>query len=96
MNKVALVTLWVDPAEHQILKYEFENVDLDFLPGRSLVRIDGMNASMEMGQPFPSVWLPRSLRIGFDVTHRDSAKSMADTRWTTHDYRLATVTTKVR
>ena len=68
MNKVALVTLWVDPAEHQILKYDFENIDLDFLPGRSLVRLDGMNAAMEMGQPFPSVWLPRSLRIGFDLT----------------------------
>ena len=95
MNKNAVVTLWVDPAEHQILKYNFENVDLDFLPGRSLVRIDGMNAAMEMGQPFPSVWLPRSLRIGFDVT---MALGEFNGRYAAeyHDYKLATVTSKVR
>ena len=92
MNKTALVTLWVDPAEHQILKYDFDNVDLDFLPGRSLVRIDSMNAAMEMGQPFPSVWLPRSLRIGFDVT---IALGELDGRYAVdyHDYKLATVST---
>ena len=95
MNKSAVVTLWVEPAEHQILKYDFENVDLDFLPGRSLVRVDGMHAAMEMGQPFPSVWLPRSLRIGFDVT---IALGPVDGRYAVdyHDYKLATVSTKVR
>nr|AQQ75057.1 hypothetical protein [uncultured bacterium] len=95
MNKAALVTLWIDPAEHQILKYDFENVDLDFLPGRWLVRIDGLSAAMEMGQPFPSVWLPRSLRIAFDLT---TAVGEVDGRYSVdyHDYKLATVTTKVR
>jgi hypothetical protein len=95
MNKSAVVTLWVDPTEHQILKYDFENVDLDFLPGRSLVRVDGMHAAMEMGQPFPSVWLPRSLRIGFDVT---LALGQLDGRYAVdyHDYKLATVAAKVR
>ena len=95
MNKGALVTLWVDPAEHQILKYDFENVDLDFLPGRWLVRLDGLNAAMEMGQPFPSVWLPRSLRIGFDIT---IAMGEIDGRYAVdyYDYKLATVATKVR
>jgi hypothetical protein len=95
MNKGALVTLWVDPAEHQILKYDFENVDLDFLPGRALVRLDGMNAAMEMGQPFPSVWLPRSLRIAFDLT---LALGEVDGRYAVdyYDYKLATVATKVR
>jgi hypothetical protein len=95
MNKVALVTLWVDPAEQQILKYEFHNIDLDFLPGRSLVRVDGINASMEMGQPFPSVWLPRAIRVGFDLT---LAIGEVDGRYAVdyHDYKLATVTTRVR
>ena len=95
MNKGALVTLWVDPAEHQILKYDFENVDLDFLPGRFLIRLDSMNAAMEMGQPFPSVWLPRSLRIGFDIT---LATGEVDGRYAVdyYDYKLATVATKVR
>jgi hypothetical protein len=95
MNKTALVTLWVDPTEHQILKYDFVNVDLEFLPGRSMVRIDGMEAAMEMGQPFPSVWLPRSLRIGFDLS---TALGQVDGRYAVDyiDYKLATVTTKVR
>ena len=95
MNKGALVTLWIDPAEHQILKYDFENVDLDFLPGRWLVQLDGMNAAMEMGQPFPSVWLPRSLRIAVDLT---LATGEIDGRYAVdyYDYKLATVATKVR
>jgi hypothetical protein len=95
MNKSALVTLWIDPDLHQILKYDFQNVDLDFLPGRSLVRIDGLNAAMEMGQPFPSVYLPRSLRIGFDLT---LALGQVDGRYAVdyYDYKLATVATKIR
>ena len=68
MNKTALVTLWVDPNEHQIVKYTFENVWLDFLPGAWLVRMDEIRASMTMGQPFPGVWLPRELNIGAGVT----------------------------
>ena len=40
MNKTALVTLWVDPSNHQIVKYTFDNVWLDFLPGAWLVRVD--------------------------------------------------------
>ena len=33
----------------------------DFLPGRSLVRVDSVRASMQMGEPFPGVWLPRAI-----------------------------------
>jgi len=63
MNKTALITLWIDPAEHQIVKYTFDNVWLDFLPGGWLVRVDDIGASMTMGQPFPGVWLPRAINI---------------------------------
>ena len=63
MNKTALVTLWVDPANHQIVKYTFDNVWLDFLPGAWLVRVDEMRASMTMSQPFAGVWLPRDIDI---------------------------------
>ena len=95
MNKSALVTLWIDPDLHQILKYDFENIDLEFLPGRWLIQLDGMKAAMEMGQPFPSVWLPRSLRIAIDLT---IATGQIDGRYAVayHDYKLATVATKVR
>ena len=94
MNKVALVTLWVDPAEHQILQYEFRNIDTDFLPAQWLLRLDSLNAAMEMGQPFPDVWLPRSMRIGFDMT---LAIGQVSARYASeyHDYRLADVSIRV-
>jgi hypothetical protein len=71
MNKTALVTLWIDPTLHQIVKYTFDNIWLDFLPGAWLVRIDDMRASMTMGQPFPGVWLPRDIDIhaGFTLAN---------------------------
>ena len=95
MNKVALVTLWIDPAEQQILKYEFENMDYDFLPGRSIVRVDDVHASMEMGQPFEGVWLPQSIRIGFELgTAMGDVTAEYTTRY--EDYRLAEVTGRVR
>ncbi|NUR56199.1 MAG: hypothetical protein HOQ29_17290 [Acidobacteria bacterium] len=63
MNKTAQVTLWVDPANHQIVKYTFTNVWMDFLPAAWLVRVDDLRASMEMGQPFEGVWLPKNVNI---------------------------------
>jgi hypothetical protein len=95
MNKVALVTLWVIPEEHQIVKYEFKNMDMDFLPGSWLVRPEGWHAAMEMGQPFEDVWLPRSIQIGFDVT---SALGPVNGQYEAeyYDYRLASVTSRVR
>jgi len=32
--------VWIEPAAFQILKYEFQNLPWDFLPGRSIVRVD--------------------------------------------------------
>lgn len=61
MNKVSLVTLWVEPSAHQIVQYTFDNVGFDFLPGRWLFRFDDFRASMRMGEPFPGVWLPASI-----------------------------------
>src|SRR5688572_14127513 len=90
MNKASLVTLWVEPAAHQILKYEFDNIDMDFLPGRSLVRVDGMRASMVMGQPFDGVWLPRSLGMRFALTTAlGSVSARYDVEY--RDYRLPSV-----
>ena len=68
MNKTALVTLWVDPSNHQIVKYTFDNVWLDFLPGAWLVHVEEMRASMTMYQPFKDVWLPRGMNVGAVVT----------------------------
>lgn len=84
MNKTSQVTLWVDPATHQIVKYTFVNVWLDFLPAQYIVKIDDLKASMEMEQPFPGIWLPRDIDIRAGVTtalgsldafyHRDFSK----------------------
>lgn len=60
-NKVALITLWVEPETHQIVQYTFDNVGLDFLPGRWLVRLDSGRASMRMHEAFPGVWLPEGI-----------------------------------
>jgi hypothetical protein len=95
MNKVSLVTLWIDPKGHQILQYTFDNMGLDFLPGRSLVRIDEMSASMKMAQPFPDVWLPGTIEMRFGLSTALGALA-AQYDVTYRDYRLAEVTSKIR
>jgi hypothetical protein len=95
MNKTALVTLWVDPAEQQIVKYTFDNVWMDFLPGKWLVRVDDIKASMTMSQPFPDVWLPRELNIHAGVTLAMGSLEAAYSRRFSN-YRLAETKTLIR
>ncbi len=94
MNKVALVTLWVEPASHQIVKYTFDNVGFDFFPAQWLVHIDDLHASMTMGQPFPDVWLPNALDLAVSMT---LAVGQFDGHYALeyHDYRRADVSVKV-
>ena len=95
MNKVSLVTLWIDPELHQILQYTFDNLGWDFLPGRSIVRVDEVSASMQMTQPFPDVWLPGTIEMSFGVsTALGPLRAGYDVGY--RDYRLAEVTTRVR
>jgi hypothetical protein len=61
------VTLWVTPDTHQIVKYTFDNVNLDFLPAAWLVRLNELKATMTMGQPFKDVWLPRDVRFAVSI-----------------------------
>jgi hypothetical protein len=95
MNKVALVTLWVEPNAHQIVKYTFDNVALDFFPAQWLLHVDDVKASMNMGQPFPDVWLPRDLEI---VAVMSVVSGQFDLHYGLeyHDYRQADVTTKIK
>ena len=67
MNKASMVTLWIDPKTHQILQYTFDDMDWDFFPGRALVRVGDVQATMRMGQAFPNVWLPRSIEMQFEM-----------------------------
>jgi hypothetical protein len=95
LNKVALVTLWVEPGSHQIAKYNFDNVGFDFLPGAWLVHVDTFKASMTMSQPFKEVWLPKDITI-------DAAMTLAIGQFTFNqtvayrDYREANVKSKFR
>jgi hypothetical protein len=66
-NKVSMVTLWVDPAESQIVRYDFENLGLDFFPGQWLVRVGETSASMTMGRYFDGVWLPKAIVMKGDL-----------------------------
>jgi len=68
LNKVAVITLWVDPVEHQIVKFTFDNVGMGFLPGQWLVRVGETSASMVMGRVFEGVWLPREITMRVDMT----------------------------
>jgi hypothetical protein len=63
MNKVSLVTIWVEPNEKQIVKYTFENIGLEFLPASWLVRVTDLRANMQMTEAFPGVWLPRRVDV---------------------------------
>jgi hypothetical protein len=94
MNKASRVTLWVEPASHQIVKYRFDDLGWDFLPGQWLVRVTNVQATMTMAQPFPDVWLPRSLEmnIGMGLAVGDvNLRYALEYR----DYRRAEVTTRI-
>jgi len=95
MNKVALITLWVEPKAHQIVKYTFDNIGFDFLPGQWLVHVTDLKATMTMGQPFPDVWLPKTLEMVVGAT---LAVGPFDVRYALeyHDYRQPDVKTKVK
>ena len=94
MNKVSLVTLWVDPATHQILQYTFDDLDMDFFPARALVRIDDLQATMKMAQPFPNVWLPASIEMHFGMM---LAVGAVDATYQIEylNYKLADVTSRI-
>jgi hypothetical protein len=94
-NKVALVTMWIDPEEHQIVKYTFDNVSLDFLPLRSMVRVDEVRASMVMGQPIQHVWLPDAITVTAGVTLANgSYDAIYERRFL--DYRQGEVKARIR
>ncbi len=95
INKGSRITLWILPESHQIVRYTFSNVDLDFFPAQWLVNVAGVEGSMTMGQPFPDVWLPDRLVIEADLMF---AFGPVDVRYQLDydDYRQADVTSTIR
>ena len=94
-DKTSLVTLWVDPAEFQIVKFTFDNVGFDFLPGRWLARLDDLTASMTMGQSIAGVWLPERVEILGQVTLAIGSFEVSYSR-AFSDYREADVGGRIR
>jgi hypothetical protein len=95
MNKVTLVTMWIDPAEHQIVRFTFDNVDFNFLPGRAIVRVDEAKASMTMGRYFDNVWLPREVAFRGAATFASGTYAFAYAR-EFFDYRKGEVSARIR
>jgi len=93
MNKVAVVTIWVEPSEHQIVKFTFDNVDFEFLPVPSIIQVDSIKASMAMSQPFAGVWLPKDLDISAAFTMAIGQFTFSQTI-AYRDYREANVKSK--
>jgi hypothetical protein len=95
MNKVSLVTIWVEPVSYQIVKYTFDNVNFDFLPVAWLMRVSDLKAVMTMSQPFKDVWLPRDVEIFFGAL---LAVGAFDIRYHLdyYDYREATTSARIK
>jgi hypothetical protein len=95
MNKVTLVTMWIDPAEHQIVRFTFDNVDFNFLPGRAIVRVDEAKASMTMGRYFDNVWLPKEIVFRAGATFASGSYTFRYGR-EFYDYRKGEVSARIR
>ena len=95
LNKVSMVTLWIGPSAHQIVKYDFQNVNLDFLPAAWLARFTDVRATMNMHMPFPDVWLPKDVEMFFSAM---LAVGEMDARYrlSYHNYKLATTTARIK
>ena len=87
-NKRALVTLWIDPVEQQIVRFTFDNIGFEFLPLRWLIRLDGLTASMTMGRPLDSVWVPERIEASGVMTMASGSTTVAYSR-TFSNYREA-------
>ncbi len=95
LNKVAVVTLWVDPSEYQVMRYRFDNVDFGFLPARWLVRVDSISATMTMAKVLDGVWLPHALDAQGGVTLATGSYGFHYGR-ELHDYKKAETSAKIR
>lgn len=95
LNKVTLVTMWIDPQENQIVKFAFDNADWGFLPGRAIVRVDQAKATMTMGRFFDNIWLPTEIAFNFGATFAAGSYTFRYSR-EFYDYRKGEVTARIR
>jgi hypothetical protein len=94
-DKTSLVTMLIVPEEHQIVKITFDNLGLDFLPGRWLVQVEELKASMIMDMPIEGVWLPKLIQASGRISTASGALSL-DFRREFYDYKQTEVGAQVR
>ena len=94
-EKTSRVKLWILPDEHQIVKMTFDNVGLEFLPYRWLVRVDDIRASLIMDKPVSNVWLPREIMATGKVSTAAASLSVKYER-KFFDYREADVKVRMK
>lgn len=58
IEKSFMVTLYVHPQDYQLVQMTMHNAGFDFLPGRWLVRVTKVEATMKMDKPLGDVWMP--------------------------------------
>ena len=95
LNKVTMVTMWIDPQEYQIVRFAFDNADWGFLPGRAIVRLDEAKATMTMGRYFDNVWLPKEIAFNFGATFAAGSYTFRYGR-EFYDYRKGEVSARIR
>ncbi len=61
ISKALVVTMLVDPKEHQIVKMTLDSLDFGFLPGGWLFKLDTIEASLTMHKPIGNIWLARDI-----------------------------------
>ena len=94
-EKSILVTMLISPEEYQILKITFDNVGLEFLPVRWLVRMNDLKASMIMDKPKGDIWLPREVSLYGSISTADMDLSI-NYSLEFHSYEKSDVKVKLR
>jgi len=61
LEKSMQITMYIIPEEHQIVRMSLDNIGFDFLPGKWLVRVGEIRASMTMHEPYDGAWLPKEM-----------------------------------
>ena len=92
-ERTSFVTFWVDPELHQLVKYTFRNPGPDFLPGRWLLRVEGLEASLELA-PVGETWMPSLMTFSGRVATA-LGESWVRFRRELFDYREAEVRTRI-
>lgn len=95
VEKSMMVTLYIYPEDHQVVRMTLHNTGFDFLPGRWLVRVTGIEATMKMEKPLGDAWMPVDI-FGQATMTMASGDISVSFRKQFYDYRRAKVKVRFR